>query len=852
MCRPKQIIIVILLFLLSAAAAVVQAQTAELDRANSLNDQMSQLYRQGRYAEAITLAQEVLTIREKALGPEHPDVAESLNNLATLYQATGAYAQAEPLYQRALAIFEKALGPNHPDVAWSLNNLAAFYHATGAYTQAEPLYKRALAIREKILGPEHPDVALTLNNLAALYNDTGAYTQAEPLYKRALAIREKTLGPNHPDVALTLNNLATLYNDTGAYTQAEPLLERALTIWEKALGPNHPHVAASLNNLAVFLSARDQEKKALPLFLRAQGITEKLIDQVMGFTSEDRKTQFLAQNQTDFEAALNVVAFHLNQDQQVRREGLDLWLRRKGVILEAQKRYQEALFYTDNPEAVRLAQELAQVRARLSRQAFGGPGKEGLEAYRHDLAELDKEKERLEAELARFSQAFARRQMVKKADSRQVAAALPPDTVLLEFVQLGQFNFKAKGREPKWSAPHYLAFVLPAGQPDKIELTHLGEAKPIDEAIAAFKKAATDLNDTRRLAATDESRRLYDLVFAKIAPYLGASTEIFISPDGNLNLIPFEVLQGPDGKYLIEKYNFNYLASGRDLLSFGQLQGQAGKSILIGDPDFALTPSAKAIQLKRLGLKAEEGGLRSTELRGLLFTPLPNTRLEIERVADILGKEHCALYLGDQALEEVLFQARSPRILHLSTHGFFLKDEDLARLVPGLDQRGFAVSPFSDRPQAPAVKFENPLLRSGLALAGANEALTADRLTASDGLLTAEKVLGLKLIGTEVVVLSACSTGLGDVRNGEGVYGLRRAFVQAGTQGLVMSMWNVPDKETQELMVQFYRNLQAGLPRSQALRQAALKEMQIVRGRYGQAYPMFWGAFVFLGDPGRK
>ncbi len=163
--------------------------------------------------------------------------------LARTYHAQGRYADAEPLYKRSLAIFEKALGPDHPDVAASLNNLAEVYRAQGKYAAAEPLYKRSLAIGEKVLGPKHPDVANSLNNLAELYRAQGKYAEAGPLYKRSLAIQEKALGAEHPNVAQSLNNLALLYQAQGKYTEAEPLYKRSLAIYEKVLGSEHPHVA---------------------------------------------------------------------------------------------------------------------------------------------------------------------------------------------------------------------------------------------------------------------------------------------------------------------------------------------------------------------------------------------------------------------------------------------------------------------------------------------------------------------------------------------------------------------------------------------------------------------------------
>ncbi|HEV2495519.1 MAG TPA: tetratricopeptide repeat protein [Terriglobia bacterium] len=247
------------------------------DVATDLNNLAALYAEQGEYAEAEPLYKRALAIAEKALGPEHLDVAKDLNNLAALYTERGEYAEAEPLYKRALAIAEKALGPEHPDVATDLNNLALLYHNQGKYAEAEPLYKRALAIDEEALGPEHPHVATNLNNLAALYKEQGEYAEAEPLYKRALAIDEKALGPEHPGMARDLNNLAALYDDQGKYTEAEPLYRRALATDEKALGPEHPTLATNLNNLAELYWEQGKYAEAEPLYRRALAIDEKAL-----------------------------------------------------------------------------------------------------------------------------------------------------------------------------------------------------------------------------------------------------------------------------------------------------------------------------------------------------------------------------------------------------------------------------------------------------------------------------------------------------------------------------------------------------------------------------------------------
>jgi tetratricopeptide (TPR) repeat protein len=287
-----------------AAGHVSEFGLESQSAARLLNKTAYYLNERAEYPEAERLYLRALAIREKALGPDHPDTANSLNNLALLYDNQGRYDDAEPLYQRALAIREKVLGPDHPKTATSLNNLAALYVAQSRYDEAEPLYRRALAIREKALGPDHPDTATSLNNLALLYKKQGRYEQAEPLYQRALAIREKALGPDHPDIATSLNNLAGLYDNQGRYEQAEPLYQRALAIREKALGPDHPDTANSLNNLAVLYDNQGRYDDAEPLYQRALAIFEKALgpDHPDTITANRNYTVFLQERARHDEA----------------------------------------------------------------------------------------------------------------------------------------------------------------------------------------------------------------------------------------------------------------------------------------------------------------------------------------------------------------------------------------------------------------------------------------------------------------------------------------------------------------------------------------------------------------------
>ncbi len=338
-------------------------------------------------------------------------------------------------------------------------------------------------------------------------------------------------------------------------------------------------------------------------------------------------------------------------------------------------------------------------------------------------------------------------------------------------------------------------------------------------------------------------------VFDRLLSALSGRTSLLIAPDGGLSLLPFEVLPTDNGSRLIDGYQISYLSCGRDALRLGiAASGAPASPLLFADPDFDLEANVRSVP--DLGGAARAIGRHSRDMDrqhvGQYFHRLPGTRAEGQRVATLLGIRPV---LGTAATEGRLkAECRSPRILHLATHGFFLPDQqaELRQAAPSLevDPVGFAAEGFAPgRLSGP--QMENPMLRSGLALAGANTFLKAGTAPeeAEDGLLTAEDVTGVNLLDTELVVLSACDTGLGEVHAGEGVFGLRRAFVLAGAKTLVMSLWKVPDEQTQELMVDYYRRLMNGQGRAEALRHAQLA----MKAKYPD--PFYWGAFICQGDP---
>jgi CHAT domain-containing protein/Tfp pilus assembly protein PilF len=860
--------------------------------ATSLNNLAGLSRAVGDFARAESLWGQALDIRRRALGEEHPDYAAGLNNLAALYHFTGDYARAEPLHRQALDIRRRALGEGHPDYAQSLNNLAGFYHSAGDYERAALLYRQALDILRRARGENHPDYATGLNNLAELYRATGDYARAEPLCRQASDLLRQVVGENHPNYTTSLNNLAMLYCATGDYARAGPLLRQALEIgrrargenhplyafglnglafwhkamgdyagaeplfrqasdlWRQALGDNHPDAANSLTNLAELSVARGDPHQALDRLRQALAIDERALGQIFTIASDRQRLAYLRMIQVRLDLLLSLVCRHLADCRPALQSALEVLLRRKSLAAEALLAQRDAILGGRYPHLQEPLRQLTLLRRQIAHKTLAGPAAgEEPAAHQRQLAAWHAQRERQEQELARQVPEMNLEQQLRAAGRRTVALALPEGAALVEFVRFNVWDFHAvpaRG-ERQWQPARYLAVVLPAGEPDHVQMLDLGEAEAIDQLVAAFRAAITrDPGERRRdqvpyteepeeAAATaasfppDRGAALRQAVFDALLPHLGGRTRLLLCPDGDLTRLPFEVLPDGRGGRLIDTYQISYLSSGRDVLRFGaRATGHPSPPLVAADPDFDLASRPAAVVStppapKQGGLFSWLlGGRHSRELdRAAGACRLPGTRAEGERIAALLGVKP---WLEAEVLEARLKEARSPRLLHLATHGFFLKDQPH---------------------ELESERWEDPLLRSGLLLAGYNTWLARGQLPeeAEDGMLTAEDVTGLDLLGTELVVLSACETGLGQVHVGEGVFGLRRAFVLAGAKTLVMSLWKVPDQQTQQLMVDFYQRILAGQPRGEALRQAQLA----LKARHPDPY--YWGAFICQGDP---
>jgi len=784
------------------ALAIYEAQLGaeHPDTANSLNN-LAGLYRSmGRYGEAEPLYKRALAIYEAQLGAEHPFTAISLSGLAGLYQSMGRYEEAEPLYKRALAINEEQLGAEHPDTAASLNSLAALYESMGRYGEAEPLYKRALAISESQLGAEHPDTAISLSSLAGLYRLMGRYGEAEPLYKRALAISESQLGPEHPSTATSLNNLAALYQAIGRYEEAEPLLKRALAIREAQLGAEHPSTATSLNNLAALYWAQRQLQPALSYLQQGLTAEETVLSRNLLGGSDANKRDYLS---TVAGSTDGVISLHLNAlptHAGAAHLALTTLLQRKGRILDLFTNLRAQL--ADDPAAVALFDDLSTANTQFSNLTFNPPPTLSAESIQAQLQALQQQITTLEDQLSRRSAQFAGLTASPNLDAIQ--AQLSAGTALVEFIRYQPYNPTAAKPSERYGAYHYAAYVLrPNGT---IQGMDLGAATAID---AAVRTLATSLSsaDTPLFQVKQDAQALDALVMAPVRTALGTTTTVFLSPDGALNLIPFEALVDASGQYLVESYQFRYLTSGRDLMRIATTPASTQAAVLMGNPTYG-RPGALVTQAN------PNPPTRSIDFTSRIFPLLEGTQAEVDRITPLLLNS--LVYTQTRATEAALKQQVEPSILHIATHGFFEPNDD---------------------PTA------NPLLQSGLILAGAG---AAGRQSGpeQDGILTALEVTGLHLRGTQLVVLSACQTGLGVQSTGEGLYGLRRALVLAGAQSQVISLWKVDDEATQALMVDYYKKLQSGINRDAALRQTQLEFL----GHPEYEHPYYWAAFIGSGD----
>jgi CHAT domain-containing protein/Tfp pilus assembly protein PilF len=804
----------------------------------------------GNYPAALSLIQRAIAVNEKLLGKEHPQTVQSIQELGLYYRRINDYPKAEQIYRQNLEISERILGKNHPRIAAILNALALIIDNLGDDVQAENLYLQALKITEENLGTENQlggniinnlgvlyllsrkdydlaekyllrgleiqgklsgtetsEYSNRLQNLGIIYRNRKQYAKALEFYERALLIREKALGKEHQNIGFLLNNIANIYKAKGDYDKALEIQRRVLGIAEKSVGQYHSLTLTSIGNTATVYTAKGDYINAVAFQKLYDERFEKIITLDLSIGSERQKLAY-----TDFfpGRTSRTISLHLQRKDQTAVNAAALAvIQRKGRVLDAVAANLTALRERANAGDRELLDQLNKTTAQLGRLTLNKPAKMTLDEYRQQIADLESQKEKIEREISNRVAGFSVQSPTVTLEA--IRAAIPSDAALLEFAAFRPFDPKAENNDEAYGAERLMVYAI--RRDGEIFWQDLGETKLISTAITDWRKA---LRDPKRTDAKKLARTVDEKIMQPVRALLGDAKKLLISPDGDLNLIPFEALVDEKGKYLIENYSISYLTSGRDLLRMKTVRPDKSDFAIIANPAFSANQEPVKPSLTA-----------TRNLTDTYFAPLTATIQEAQTIKNLFPE--AVVYSEANATETTLKQLAAPRVLHIATHGFFLENSGEKTVEGNPQNRNSSAAPES----------ENPLLRSGIALAGANQ-----RKGAEDGILTALEASGLNLWGTKLVVLSACDTGLGEVKTGEGVYGLRRAFTLAGTESLVMSLWSVSDFVTRELMTDYYKNLKSGIGRGESLRKVQLQMLK----KKEREHPFYWAAFIHSGD----
>jgi CHAT domain-containing protein len=893
--------------LVRVAAEIYEACRGDTDPqyAECLSQLGHMHYNRGSYAQAEQLFKQVIEIRKASVGDKHPQYAQSLLALAMVYHAKGSHELAEPLYAQANRIQDRGLKSALPQTAVEIRDEAARQSAAGKYAEAEKLYKQLLDLDRKTAGTKSSDYANDLWRLAGLYQSMRANDKAEALYEEAAESFKEAFGDKHrwyrmslesqarlvlerqdyPKAEALYRRLEALYRETegdtsfrygmaldqqgevlkaqGELDKAAVLFEKSLPIFKARLGPQGLVYRGRLSSLATLYAMQGNEERALALMQECVTCHEKELEELFSFQSERQRMQALRLARRSLDQYVNMA------NTAGKASGPALYqhvLRWKGAAAARQ----QVRLTREQPELKELFDRLAQASTSLTELAYAPPSAGDEEAWARRVNNLRNDKENLESEIARRSESFRWERQGSQLEPAAVVGVLPEGAVFVDF-----FEYSGPQQEQR-----LLAFALRRGrEPVAVEIEGY---KGILRNIESWRSGLL-LVDAQKKTAAELREKLWKPLEVALA---GAST-VLVAPDGGLGYFPLAVLPGKQpNTFLIEDLAIGYVTSGRQVVETLKASARENGSglLAIGGIDYAAEAGRGVVRLM-----ADGGPLVDSRTRAG-FTPLPGTALEAKRCQELFkeayASERATLLTGAAPTEARLVQecGERYRYLHLATHGFFESPLRVAALVASNKPTG-----LSDSGRAQALA-RLPLLRSGLALAGAGRPPRPGDVRQGGGILTAEEVAAMDLRAMDLAVLSACETGIGEIERGEGVLGLQRAFHQAGTRTLVTTLWSVDDAATSVLMEELYTNLwQRKMPKLEALRQAQLtvlrdpgrvfsrrqelkkvlagkireadaspagprqkeqEESQRSNARDGkQSPPFWWAAFVLSGDP---
>ncbi len=839
------------------------------DYGSSLNN-LAYIYEvNGEYTKAISLYLEALKNFEQTLSKVHPDYANILNNLALVYLDIGEFDKVSSLLLQALNITDKTLGKNHPDYLVRLNNLSVFYSEINQNDKAISFALTALENTEKNFGKENSIYGIRANNLASLYQNIGQYNNALNYFIDAKNSIEKSIGKKHPDYSTILSNLALLYNDLGDNEKALYFANEALTNTEENFGYDQRNYCFSLNKLALIYFNLGQSEKALPLFIQGLEKIKKLlggknkwyntilfnigmvnlnmgfynetykylfnaiqnnlseIEQNFAFLSEKEKVNYIFNISCKNDMFRSFLMDYHSSNLGVSNQMFKLELASKSMILNSLITMKQNFDKSNDTLMIKKFEDWRRLRYILAKQYSLS-----IANRMPDIDSLEQKANEIEGELTRLSSAFSQNKIVQKARWEDVQKALKNGEIAIEFSNFRYYNLK------EWTdSILYIALVL-RPQDSFPQMVKLCEQKQLDSIFTKSSQL-----ESKNINNSYKNKRLYELIFKPLEPYLNNNDTIYYSPSGVLNQISFSAIMTDDSSYISDKYTLRQVSSTANILFEKEDTSSIKDIALFGGVNFDATEQEITKELDtiiREEFFVSRSFYKTDSTRSDKWIKLPGTLSEVNAISEIAHKEDINVrkFTGNDALEEKvksLNAKNSPNILHIASHGFFFPD-------PKLDLKKINMLYLDDRNRFSVA--DDPMNRSGLLFAGCNTAWTSDSLTFSheDGILTAYEASNISLTNTELVVLSACETGLGTIKGSEGVYGLQRAFKLAGAKYILMSLWKVPDKETSEFMTQFYSQY---LSKKLDIRSAFNKAQTIMKEKY-RTSPYKWAGFVLF------
>jgi CHAT domain-containing protein/tetratricopeptide (TPR) repeat protein len=744
----------------------------------------------GKYNEAETEFSEALALSDQFFG-EGMQKAILLNNKAMLFQAVGRYDEAADLMKQAMKAVTK--GPKKTFQSFDNRkfqvNLAFIYQLSGKLTEAETAFLEIKKVFEDRKQTGNAEYAGLLNQMGILYIQMGKPEKVEELLKKSKAVYKEKFTEDNTYYAKVTNDLGNFYRLQARYEDAEKQLNKALHIRETLLGTKHPDYVRTQENLAILYWKTGKLEQAYMMYRDVMDKTIEFINQYFPPMSEAEKTSYWDITAPRFQRFYSFAIEASATMKYVAQDFYDYNLATKALLLNATNKIKEAILKSKNETLIQEYLSWLDQKEQLAR--LYTLSKEELRQQKINLTELERAANATEKSLSGKSTEFSAGYTTQKIDYKQILGLLNDTEAVVDIVRVHGFaqDFTTDSK--------YVALILKKGL-EVPQLVMMENGADLEKKYAKFYR-----NAVQQKVTDDYS---YEQYWTKIENELTGKKLIYISPDGVYNQMNLNTLKRPDQDYVVNRYDLVIIGNTKDMIALKARKTTVPKknAFLLGFPDYGTTDIAA----------------------------LPGTKVELDGVAKMLKTSgyQVTQVMAKDATEKSVKAVKAPSLVHIATHGYFLQDAGEG------EGSVFGVNAESAS--------RNPLLRSGLILAGAGKSITgggSDITSNDNGVLTAYEAMNLDLEGTNLVILSACETGLGDIKSGEGVYGLQRAFQVAGAEALIMSLWKVDDAATQMLMTNFYNNWIKSGNKQKAFKLAQLQLM----AKYKDPY--YWGAFVMMG-----